>query len=139
MTEPTPALLFVYGTLRRGCDTEMAQRLASESRLLGPALLRGHLYRIENPGGLPYPGFIPDETGTPVIGDLLALPDSKTTLRWLDAYEEAGPAFPEPQEYRRERLCVETATGTREAWVYVYGWPATRKNRSNGGDWLGQR
>ncbi len=136
MTIPTPALLFVYGTLRRGCDNDMARHLAYESRLLGPAQMRGHLYRIENPDSPAYPSLTPDEDGAFVTGDLLALPDPEITLGWLDIYEEAGPAFPAPQEYRREMLPVKTSSATYEAWMYIYNWPVTGRRRINSGDWL---
>ena len=92
-----PNLLFVYGTLRRGCDGAEARRLSTEGEWLGQARLRGLLYRVDW-----YPALVmdADEMGW-VIGDLFRMTDPATILAWLDRYEECGPDFPEPQEYRR--------------------------------------
>jgi len=114
----------------------MARRLADESRFLGPARICGRLYRIYTPDSFAYPGLVPDETGAPLIGDLLALTDPAATLDWLDTYEEAGPAFPEPQEYRRVLLPVTTDKETRRAWVYIYCWQVEETMQISSGDWL---
>jgi len=129
---PPHDLLFVYGTLRRGCATPWARRLARESSWLGEAHVRGRLYRIDG-----YPGLVVTETGGTVRGDLLRLNDPAETLAWLDAYEETGPAFPEPWEYRRVAAPVhQGGRGERRAWTYVYDWPVTELQPLADGDWL---
>src|SRR3546814_12945177 len=62
-------LLFVYGTLRPGCDDPMARWLRDAARHVGPAVAQGGLYRVAA-----YPGFVPGEAGD-VAGDLFALAD----------------------------------------------------------------
>ncbi|TNE37723.1 MAG: gamma-glutamylcyclotransferase [Sphingomonadales bacterium] len=137
-------LLFVYGTLRPGCSHAMAQRLTAESDPLGSARIGGALYRIGD-----YPGLVlcdrppdtpPADHGDAwVTGDLVRLRDPAATLRWLDAYEETGPAFPEPWEYRRLLLPVneigDKRTTRRRAWVYIYARSVERLERIIGGHW----
>lgn len=123
-------LLFVYGTLRRGCINSMAIQLATEAAYLGPARVSGSLYRIAD-----YPGFVPGRAGR-VVGDLLRLVDAEATLAWLDAYEEVTPDFPAPHEYRREMLVVEAAGGPVPAWTYVYARDPAGLPSVAGGDFL---
>ncbi len=129
-----PNLLFVYGTLRRGCDGAEARRLSTEGEWLGQARLRGLLYRVDW-----YPALVmdADEMGW-VIGDLFRMTDPATILAWLDRYEECGPDFPEPQEYRRviaEAKGVD-GSGAVRAWVYVYMRDTEGLPWIEGGDWL---
>lgn len=128
---PPHDLLFVYGTLRRGCSTEWARRLADESGWLGEARVRGRLYRA---GDYPALATGAADSGT-VTGDLVRLRDPAATLAWLDAYEETGPAFPEPWEYRRIIAVAQREGGEYEAWTYVYNWPVTGLHPLPGGDW----
>lgn len=107
-------LLFVYGTLRPGCNNPMAIWLNSAAWHAGRATVIGKLYQVQD-----YPGVVPSSAGI-VAGDLFLLPDDPSVLERLDAYEECSPAFPAPHEYKRERLVVEGAEGSLEAWVYVY-------------------
>lgn len=124
-------LLFLYGTLRRGCAGHEARRLAKESAYLGEAQLRGRLYRVAE-----YPALVTDDLGGPVTGDLVRLFRPYETLIWLDAHEETGHGFAEPWEYRRVLLNVGTSAGARLAWIYVYGWPVAGLVAIAGGDWL---
>jgi gamma-glutamylcyclotransferase (GGCT)/AIG2-like uncharacterized protein YtfP len=123
-------LLFVYGTLRKGCPHPMALRLANEADYHGPASASGQLYRIVD-----YPGFVPASEGR-VQGDLFRLFQADETLAWLDDYEECAPHFPTPQEYRRERLMVDGPCGAVEAWTYVYAPPVENLVQIEGGDFL---
>lgn len=134
---PVEPLIFVYGTLRPGAAArpqaaaEIGARLDAGGRWLGPACLAGHLYHIDW-----YPGLVPDPAGGAVTGDLYALDRAAELLPLLDAYEEAGPAFPAPQEYRRERHIVTGPHGPVAAWVYVYAWPVEGREVIASGDWL---
>ena len=114
--------VFVYGTLRPGGSQN--HRMAA-ARLLGPAWVRGALYRIDW-----YPGLLPDSAGAPVRGDLYEV--DEVTLRALDAFE--GP------EYRRETLPVSLPDGSKtaaDAWVWLGVTPAERLLPD--GDWLAPR
>ena len=134
---PLHDLLFVYGTLRHGCSGAQARRLAGESERLGEARIVGLLYRIGS-----YPGLCVGKAGETgngaVTGDLVRLHDPAATLAWLDAYEETGPAFPEPWEYRRCLLDVTAAGGATPAWAYIYSWPVDGLMPLAEGDWLAQ-
>lgn len=124
--------LFVYGTLRPAFDGPMAAWLRDAARPIGPAWIAGALYRVAD-----YPGFVPGaDLGGRVAGDLFALPDPDRLLAILDAHEECSDAFPEPREYRRERLAVETADGPVLAWTYVYARDTTGLTRIESDDFL---
>ncbi|AOF98010.1 gamma-glutamylcyclotransferase family protein [Sphingobium sp. RAC03] len=122
--------LFVYGTLRRGFDGPMALRLQGATQYIGRAFAQGRLYRVGD-----YPAFLPGPEGQ-VIGDLLALSDPAATLAWLDAYEECAVTYPQPHEYRREKLSVWGPDGPIVAWAYVYALPVTDLPLIAGGDFL---
>lgn len=106
----------------------MALWLAGAARHLGPAMARGALYRVDA-----YPGFVPGEVGW-VAGDLFLLADPEQVLSALDDYEECAAHFPEPREYRRERLVVETHSGPVVAWTYVYARALAGLERIESGD-----
>jgi len=123
-------LLFVYGTLRPGCDDPMARWLRNAARHVGPAIAQGLLYRVGT-----YPGFVPDGSGV-VTGDLFALSDPEPVLAVLDDYEECAAHFPPPHEYRRERLTVRCEHGQVEAWTYIYMPDSRGLKRIKSGDFL---
>ncbi|EPR17028.1 gamma-glutamylcyclotransferase [Sphingobium indicum] len=123
-------LLFVYGTLRPGCDDPMARWLRDAARHVGPAVAQGGLYRVAA-----YPGFVPGEAGD-VAGDLFALADPGAVLAALDDYEECAAHFARPHEYRRERLTVRGENGPVEAWTYIYNRDVAGLERIESGDFL---
>lgn len=127
MSEP---LLFVYGTLRPGFAGPMADWLKGVARHIGGAQAAGSLYRIDY-----YPAFVP---GGPhrVAGDLFALPDAATILAALDEHEECAAHFPQPHEYRRDRLTVWSSRGAVEAWTYIYNRDLAGLPRIESGDFL---
>lgn len=127
MSEP---LLFVYGTLRPGHDGPMADWLRHVAHHVGGATALGTLYHVDG-----YPAFVPGETGV-AKGDLFALPDAAAILAVLDEHEECSEHFPHPQEYRRERLTVQSAAGPVEAWTYIYNRDVASLARIASGDFL---
>lgn len=133
ITGAADALLFVYGTLRRGCTGEKAQALHQQTEWLGQGSARGHIYRLGW-----YPAFVTDvgaDAGW-VRGDVLRMAQPEATLAWLDVYEECTPDFPEPHEYRREVIDVVLESGAMRAWAYVYARPVDGLEAIIGGDWL---
>lgn len=108
-------LLFVYGTLRRGSGASPAAALQAQARWLGVATTHGRLYDI---GG--YPGFTIEAGGPMVEGDLFEMTEPEALLPLLDAYEECSADFPEPHDYRRERITVHLRERPTVAWTYVY-------------------
>jgi gamma-glutamylcyclotransferase (GGCT)/AIG2-like uncharacterized protein YtfP len=58
-------------------------------------------------------------------------------LPLLDNYEECGPGFAQPQEYRRELQQVTLDNGdSLSAWVYIYNRATTGLRQIPGGDFL---
>ncbi|MBP6031299.1 MAG: gamma-glutamylcyclotransferase [Sphingobium sp.] len=128
-----PDLLFVYGTLRRGCSNEEARRLHAQATWQGAGRARGRLFRL---GWYPALGVEPAGVASWVMGDVLRMAHPETTLAWLDDYEECGPRFPHPQEYRREVICIELFDAEVCAWAYLYTMPVVGLEPIPSGDWL---
>ncbi len=108
------ALLFVYGTLRRGAfrggqPNPHAARLETEAIWLGEARVRGRLYQV-NPE---YPGLAePQGENDWVKGEVWQF-DDDDLWESLDTYEG--------DEYVRVPWAVTMENGTeRFAWVYRY-------------------
>jgi gamma-glutamylcyclotransferase (GGCT)/AIG2-like uncharacterized protein YtfP len=107
--------LFVYGTLRRGCDNQFARLLAEQGRFVGVARVPGRLYDLGS-----YPGAVasdqPDEW---IHGEVFSLDDALLTA--LDEYE--GAEF--------ERAMVPAI----DCWIYWYVGSDTGRVIASG-DWL---
>lgn len=129
----TPEYLFVYGTLRRGTETNMHQLLAQHSDFVGHATCQGRLYRIAH-----YPGAVPsDDPAQRVKGEVYALREPASLLPALDEYEECGPGAAEPAEYARVRQEVVLSDGrSLIAWVYLYRRPTAGLAEIVAGDFL---
>jgi gamma-glutamylcyclotransferase (GGCT)/AIG2-like uncharacterized protein YtfP len=98
---------FVYGTLRSEFENVHARRLRAEARLMGPATVRGSIFRISH-----YPGFRATPDGE-VQGELYCLVDPARTLAALDRYEGA--------QYRRVLIPVSTrGLSWGAAWIFEY-------------------
>lgn len=112
--------LFVYGTLLQNAWTEMSVFLQKQSIVLAEGWFPGYLYRIDW-----YPGAIYDEKSDyKVFGTIVQLNDTAKVLRVLDEYEELGDRFPQPHEYRREIVSVNSENGTVfSCWTYLYNRP----------------
>lgn len=121
------ALLFVYGSLRRGSAHAMSFWLAERAVWEGSASVEGTLYRVSW-----YPA-LASATGAGLVhGDLYRLPAS--LLPELDAYEDIRQQ--PTDEYRREQGLVQTADGSRMAWIYWYVQTVEGMEPVPGGDWL---
>lgn len=134
--ESETALLFVYGTLRRGHAHPMARRLALSARYLGRGRVNGRLYRIDY-----YPGLrLSARPCEWVTGDLYDLSGVPALLARLDRYERLGMERRRRGEYARVMTQVWTAeTAPRQAWVYLYRKPVARLTRLFRGDFLRER
>lgn len=109
-------LLFVYGSLRRGCDNDEACALRAGAEWVGPGWTHGALSEIDG-----YPALTPDGSGLRVTGDIFRMRDPAAMLAFLDVYEGCAPGSPAPHDYRRSVMEVSTQAGKRRAWVYVTG------------------
>ena len=93
------------------------------------AQARGRLLKIDW-----YPALVPGDGR--VTGDIFVPRDLQATLALLDAYEECTADFPQPWEYRRCVIPVETADGEIQAWTYLYNRPTDGLSVIAGGDWF---
>jgi gamma-glutamylcyclotransferase (GGCT)/AIG2-like uncharacterized protein YtfP len=125
----SPPLVFVYGSLRRGCRAHA--RLGRGAVPLGPAAIQGRLYDLGT-----YPAARPARHPREhVHGELYRL-TRPATLAALDRYECCNPAGGgPPDEYRREAVPVDCAGRRHRAWVYWYARPLRGARRLPGGVW----
>ena len=123
-TSPGPASshaparrLFVYGTLRRGGNNDIA-RLVPDATFIVEASMRGRLYDLGE-----YPALVADENAGWVAGEIYAVPDPGWAA--LDALEEiVTPERPDGY-YFRVVANVRTGASTEiSCEVYVAN-PAT--------------
>ena len=126
--------LFVYGTLLSSAGHPKGARLAREGRLVGEATIQGcGLYSLGR-----YPGLVEaaDVTG-PVHGEVFALNNPASSLKWLDAYEGIVPGNDLQNEYERVERPVRLASGeSATAWVYLYRKDVSRFRRIPDGRWV---
>lgn len=131
---PAPGFLFVYGTLRRGCEAPMQALLAQRADWAGTGTIAGLLYDVGD-----YPAAVPAGTGARVHGDLYRVADSDLLAR-LDEYEGCDATSPPPHEYRRVVLPVTRADGACvDAWVYLYAHDVSALVPIPSGDYLAWR
>jgi len=125
-TGDVPARLFVYGSLRRGEENEMAALLHRHSRWLGAGTIRARLYAISWYSG----AVASDDAADAVHGDVFELGPAHAgeVMARLDAYEGADFA----------RRPVEVAIGeTRVAAdAYLYAASVAGLPWIAHGDWL---
>jgi gamma-glutamylaminecyclotransferase len=98
-----PTILFVYGTLKRGCRNHS---VLAGARFLGAAWTRA-LYGLVNCGQ--YPGLLLSDPGERVSGELWEV-DAPLLAR-LDEFEDV------PREYVRGAVELESGTAA-EAYFY---------------------
>lgn len=104
------ALLFVYGTLRRGLQNH--EEYLRNARFMGKATTRDRYALVV--GELPY--VVKDRAVARIVGELYAV--DAATLERVDGLEG------HPDEYRREEILVMTAQGQElRAWIYFYADP----------------
>ena len=128
--------LFVYGTLRAGAAHPMHRLLQAQALDLGEARFSGRLMDLGH-----YPAAVPDHTGQwQVVGELYQMLEPAPLLEALDRYEGCADNDPEPREYRREQVRVDTKDGiSRLAWVYLYNLPLKSPRWIPSGDYLNRQ
>jgi len=112
--------LFVYGTLRRGCDNQFAQLLSERGQFIGADRVPGRLYDCG-----PYPGARPtNQPNQWICGEIFYLEEPDAVLAILDDYEGA--------DFERAMVMTDDAV---DCWIYWYVGPATGLLIVSG-DWL---
>lgn len=100
--------VFVYGTLKKGYPNE---RLLPQ-----PAVAATTQGRLVDLGA--FPGLLPGETT--VAGEFVALDEFDVPMEALDRLEGFSQLGAKGNLYERILAEVETAAGTRLAWIYRY-------------------
>lgn len=116
--------LFVYGTLRKGYDLKLMEKVKSLIRYIGQGKVNADLYDLGR-----YPGAIRSSGGKEVIGDVFELGDPKKVLLTLDKYEgiEENESA---SEFVRRKSRVKLRSGQMiTAWVYWYNFDPANKVR----------
>ena len=96
-------LVFVYGSLRRGCARSMPMRFP-ESKFIADAKVKGSLYDLG-----PYPGLQLDNSSSVVIGEVYEIDDE--LLEQLDEFEASS-------NYLRKQVEIPLGAQQRMCWTY---------------------
>ena len=111
------ALLFVYGTLLNH-NNEFAVYLKEHSHFFANGKVKGKLYDIGE-----YPGAILDDEDEYIYGVILQIDDPEVVFSEIDDYEGYGDEQPEPNEFIRLAVDVETTSEVVHCYIYVYNLP----------------
>jgi len=109
--------LFVYGLLRKGINHDMSLFLAGKGQYLGKGYINAKLFDL----GF-YPAIEPSD-GHRVVGDVYDISECREeVLAATDEFEEVGPDFQMPNEYRREQreVCLADDNKLVMAYAYIY-------------------
>ena len=103
--------LFVYGTLKRGCENHR-QLAAHKVRFLGEGKIRGRLFRIK---GESYPGAAPTTSRRYVRGELYELNNPAQAFKKIDKFEGTDEGL-----FVRKLTDVWVGRQKVKAWTYFY-------------------
>jgi gamma-glutamylcyclotransferase (GGCT)/AIG2-like uncharacterized protein YtfP len=125
--DPSPQLVFVYGTLRRGGSNDF--RMAG-AEFVAQGTITGRMYRIDW-----YPGLVLDDAGDEIHGDVYSV--TSDLLSALDIFEGLSAGEIEGSEYRRvQTTVVQQDSQTLTAWVWEWLGITDESQRIADGDWL---
>lgn len=124
------ALLFIYGTLLNH-NNEFAVYLKENSHFFANGKVKGTLYDIGE-----YPGAVPDNGGEYIYGVILQIDNPEVVFLEIDDYEGYGDEQPEPNEFIRISVDVETASEIVTCYIYVYNRPVDGLKKIDGGRYL---
>jgi gamma-glutamylcyclotransferase (GGCT)/AIG2-like uncharacterized protein YtfP len=123
--------LFVYGTLLDE-KNEFGNYLKNNCVFFQNGSFNGRLYDIGD-----YPGAVYDpDTDDFVTGSVFVMNDPETTLKILDDYEGFGEDQPQPNEFIRTLIVINTAEGGIKSWVYLYNFSVEDKERIISGRYI---
>lgn len=110
--------LFVYGTLLDERNP-FGAFLNDCCSFYKKGKFQGKLFDLgEYPGAIIQPG-----AEHYVYGSIFVMTDPQQTLKKLDDYEGFGAGYPQPNEFKRELVEVESEDGSLSCWVYLYNLP----------------
>jgi len=123
--------LFVYGTLRKECETGAHREYLGRADYVSPAKVRGQLFMVDY-----YPGLVLNETAHWTTGEVYLL-EHQSQLHDLDVYEGCAEKSPQPHEYKRCIVEIVLSSGeTLHAWTYVYQQDTSNLELIYSGDFL---
>ncbi len=109
--------IFVYGLLKSMYDNEAARFIRKHCSLIGTGTIQGRLFDLGT-----YPGVVFEaDTKTQVTGEVFQIETNhKGLVTYLDEFEECGPQFEQPNEYRKEVIPVTVGGKIYHASSYIY-------------------
>ena len=109
--------IFVYGLLKSMYDNDAALFIRQHCSLIGEGTISGRLFDLGT-----YPGVVYEpEASTTVTGEVFEITSNKEGLiSYLDEFEECGPQFEQPNEYRKEVIPVSVNGIIYQASTYIY-------------------
>ena len=110
--------LFVYGSLRKGFQSDAYQYISRYFKLCGSAKVKGILFDLG-----PYPAAVPGDNGHFIVGELYTIAHKEEfswALEQLDDYEGLNVEEGEPVLYKRELAEVYTGQETVISWIYWF-------------------
>jgi gamma-glutamylcyclotransferase (GGCT)/AIG2-like uncharacterized protein YtfP len=112
-----PNHIFVYGLLKSMYDNEAARFIRKHCILIGEGTVPGRLFDLGT-----YPGIVYETNAkTFVTGEVFEIITNKAGLvEYLDEFEECGPDFEQPNEYRKEVIPVNVNGTIYQASSYIY-------------------
>jgi gamma-glutamylcyclotransferase (GGCT)/AIG2-like uncharacterized protein YtfP len=123
--------LFVYGTLLDERN-EFGSYLKDNCSFYKKAKFKGKLYDIGE-----YPGAVPCAAAdTFVSGKIFLMNNPDDMLKRLDYYEGFGRDQPQPNEFIRELVEVETSEKAVTCWMYLYNFPVDGHWHIVSGDYM---
>lgn len=96
-------LVFIYGSLRNGCERSMSVRFP-EAKFTAAATVNGSLYDLGD-----YPGLLLSETDSPVMGEVYEVDDE--LLQELDDFEVSS-------NYLRRQVEISLGNQRQIGWTY---------------------
>jgi gamma-glutamylcyclotransferase (GGCT)/AIG2-like uncharacterized protein YtfP len=136
MTSMPTYHLFVYGSLRKGFESDAYHYISQYFTLIGNGYIKGCLYDLgEYPAAMP----APDGEECRIVGELYMvkhIDELDWAMAQLDDYEGVDPSYDETSLYRKEVTPVEIEGYTIPAWVYWYNGDVAGMPRVESGDVL---
>lgn len=114
------ALLFVYGTLKRGGALHH-QLVELRARFLGLAKIQAELFHIK---GKSWPGAFPTTADEYAYGELYKMSKPAETLKRLDEVEDCKHGL-----FRRDLVDAWSGSRKVKAWVYFYNHQEQKSSR----------
>lgn len=98
-------------------DNDAARFIREKCSLIGVGFTPGRLFDLGS-----YPGIVYEpESQTNVFGEVYKIvSDEEELVLYLDHFEEYGPEFDQPNEYRREIIPVSVDGTIYQASAYLY-------------------